>query len=376
MALPEPKTTPAREPPAPRGNERENQHGNQRGNERGNEPAQDGAAPPRWARWVSLFIGGAALVALGVTLYTVGLGTIVAQLHIIGWWFLPIIALEVASALCDAAVIHGFLGSGGRRPGFLAVLKAQVAGRSINLVTPMASIGEATKVTMLMRDTSSVRATAAIVRFNLSYIAVNLASVIIGAPICAWVLPLPRWMENTLWIGSALAVVVVVAVGLLLRAGLTSSVIGAVRGLRLLSDKRARALRQRLKGLDRSLRGEQGLHSWLPGLWALGSKIFGWATIWIVMYANGQPPSLGVMATLASAGTVVGLASNLAPMGIGINEAGVAVLMSALGEQASLGVTTVVARRAIQIVYAAIGLALMATTEARRPKRRDVAARK
>jgi uncharacterized membrane protein YbhN (UPF0104 family) len=318
---------------------------------------------------VSLLIGGVALVALGVTLYSVGFSTIVTQVRIIGWWFFPLIALELGSALCDAAVIHGFLGPGGRRPGFWGVLKAQVVGRSINLVTPMASIGEATKVTLLMRDTSSGRATAAVVRFNLSYIAVNLATVMIGAPICAWVLPLPRWMEHTLWFGSALALALTVAVALLLRAGLTSSMIQAVRAVRLLSAARARALRERLRGLDGSLRGEHGLSSWRPGLWALASKILGWVIIWVVMYANGQPPSVGVMATLASAGTAVTMAAGVVPMGLGLSEAGTAALMAALGEEASLGVTTVMARRAFQLVYAAVGLIWMATTETRRTKR-------
>jgi uncharacterized protein (TIRG00374 family) len=318
---------------------------------------------PRWARWVSLIVGIFAVGALGVTLYTVGLGTIWKHLRIIGWWFVPILALEVASAFADAAVIHGFLGSGGRRPSFFRVLEAQVAGRSINLVTPMASLGEATKATMLMRETSSGRAVAAVVRFNMSYVAVNLFVVIAGAPICALVLPLPTWMSRLLWIGSAAALAVVVGVALLLRAGMLSTALRVIRSMRLLSEERSAKLRQRLREIDRSLAGEHGLRSWVPGLWALVSKILGWVIVWIVMYANGQPPSLGVMATLASAGTLVSIVANVAPMGIGISEAGTGALMAALGEQASLGVTTVLARRVMQICYAVIGLTLIATTE-------------
>lgn len=318
---------------------------------------------PSWAKWVSRLVGVGALIALVVTLYSVGFGTIWNQLRIIGWWFVPIVLLEVASAFADAMVIHGFLGSGGRRPSYWSVLKAQVSGRAINLVTPMASLGEATKVTMLMRETSSSRAVAAVVRFNISYAGLNLMAVIIGAPICALVLPLPWWLEQTLWIGTGLAVAVIVAVALLLRAGLLGSLIKGVRTVRLLSDERAKKLQQRLKDVDKSLRGDRGLRSWLPGLWALVSKVMGWTIVWIVMNANGETPSVGVMATMASAGTVVNIISNVAPMGIGINEAGTAALMAALGVNAGLGVTTVLARRVITIFYAAIGLTLMATSD-------------
>lgn len=329
----------------------------------GRRPEDGEEGEPRWARWVSLLVGAIAAVALGFTVYSVGLGAIVAQLRLIGWWFLPIVVLEAGSAFADAAVIHGFLGPGGRRASFLRVLEAQVAGRAINLVTPMASVGEATKISMLVRHTKSQRAVAAIVRFNLSYIGINLGSIVLGAPICALVLPLPGWLERMLWIGTAVAVCVVVAVVVLLRAGLVGSLISALRGVHVLRAERARALRKKLREVDRSLRGDHGLRSWLPALWALVSKVLGWAIIWIVMAVNGEPPSLGVMATLASAGTLVSIASNVVPMGIGLNEAGVAALMAALGESPSLGVTTVLARRVIQLVYAAVGLTLMATTE-------------
>lgn len=327
----------------------------------GEPDEEESAGTPKWAKWISRLVFLGALIALGVTLYSVGFGTIWSQLRIIGWWFVPIVLLEVASAFADALVIHGFLGSGGRRPGYWSVLKAQVSGRAINLVTPMASLGEATKVTMLMRETSSGRAVAAVVRFNLSYAALNLMAVVIGAPIVALALNLPSWMEKTLWIGTGVSVAVIAGVSLLLRAGLLGSLLQGLRSVRILSEERTKKLKQKIKEVDHSLRGDRGLRSWLPGLWALVSKIMGWAIVWIVMSVNGHPPGVGVLATLASAGTLVNLVSNIAPMGIGLNEAGTAALMSALGVNASLGVTTVLARRVIQICYAAVGLTLMAT---------------
>lgn len=343
--------------PCPSMSERPNENEREQNREGG-----DGETP-KWAKWTSRIAGLIAVIALGVTLYSVGLGAVWSQLTLIGWWFIPIMLLEVCSAFADAAVIHGFLGSGGRRPNFWSVLKAQVSGRAINLVTPMASIGEATKVTMLMRHTSSRRAVAAVVRFNLSYAAWNLLAVVIGAPICALTLPLPDWLEKLLWIGTGVSVVLIIGVALLLRAGLLGSLIQGIRGVRIISEERAKKLKKKLKEVDQSLRGDRGLRSWLPGLWALVSKTFGWVIIWIVLDVNGQSPGVGTMAVMASAGTLVSLISNVVPMGIGVSEAGNAALMAALGESPGLGVTTVLARRVIQMCYAAVGLMLMATTE-------------
>lgn len=339
-------------------------------------PAADdpsAAAPPvrpRWARWFTLVVTAIAIVALVITVWSTGLGALYDQLRSIGGWFVVILALEGVATLCDGAVLHGFLGRGGRRPGFLRVLEAQVAGRAINVVTPMASIGEATKVTMLMRHTETSRAVAAVVRFNLSYVAINLAFVLIGAPICAATLPLPAWMIRTLWIGTAVGGAIAVGLVIVVRAGLVVSLIRVARALRLISRDRFAVWRDRLRKLDASTRGEHGLRSWLPGLWALPSKGLIWVGGWLVLYANGEPPSLGVMAALASAGTLINAGSNVVPLGIGVSEGGTAALMAALGESPTLGVTMVVARRVVFLTYAAVGLAIIAADESR-PSRAD-----
>lgn len=320
---------------------------------------------PRWARWFTLAASAVAIVALVITVWSTGPGTLYRQLRSIGGWFAIILGLEAVATVCDALVLHGFLGPGGRRPGFARVMEAQLAGRAINVVTPLASLGEATKVTMLMRDTDSGRAVATVVRFNLSFVAVNVAFVLVGAPICAATLPLPAWTVRTLWLGTAVAALVGVGLVLLVRAGLVASLIRVLRAVRLISRDRFAVWRERLRRLDAAMRGERGLRSWLPGLWALPSKALMWVGAWLVLYANGEPPSVGVMAALATAGTVINFASNLVPLGLGVSEGGTAALMAALGESPALGVTIVVARRVVFLTYAALGLLVMTADEAR-----------
>ena len=90
-----------------------------------------------------------------------------------------------------------------------------------------------------------------------------------------------------------------------------------------------------------------------------------WLAAWLVLAANGHAPPLEVMAVIATAGTLVNIVANLVPLGLGVAEGGTAALMAALGQPASLGVTMAVARRGVQLLYAAFGLTLLVSAEAR-----------
>lgn len=320
--------------------------------------------PPRWARRFTLIAGALAIALLAFTIHQVGPATLARELGAIGWWFTALIAIEIVAALCDALAISGFLGPAPPRSSFRRVLQAQVIGRAINLVTPLASVGEATKATLLMRDTASSRAAAAIGRFGLAYVIINLGLVTIGAPICAATLDLPAWLTRTLWVGTGLAIVLVIGATAWVQAGLLASAVGALARLRLISPERAAGWRDRGARFDEELRGGGGLRGWWPALFAAISKLLQWLAAWIVLYANGAAPPLDVMAALATAGTVVNIVANIVPLGLGVAEGGTAALMAALGQPASLGVTIALARRAVHLVYAGFGLTLLVTLEA------------
>jgi hypothetical protein len=322
------------------------------------------AAPPRWARGFTIAASLVAALALGATLHQVGVGTVVDELRAVGAWFAALVAIEIVGALCDALAIDGCLGPAAPRSSFRRVLHAQVAGRAINLVTPLASLGEATKVTLLMRDTDTTRAIAAIARFGMVYVLINLSLIVIGAPVCALALPLPAWLVRTLWIGTGVAAVIVTGLALLVRGGMVASVVRGLHRAHLVSAARAAGWTARAHELDQTLRGSS-LRSWRPGGWALISKLSQWVAAWLVLAANGHAPPLAVMAAIATAGTLVNIVANVVPLGLGIAVGGTAALMAALGQPASLGVTMAVARRGVQLLYAAFGLALLVSAEAR-----------
>ena len=325
---------------------------------------EDEGPAPSWTRWLTLGSLVIAVIALGLTIWSVGPRTILDQLRAIGWGFLAIIGIEAVITCVDAAAISGFLGPGGRRPGYLYVLKAQLAGRALNAVTPGGTLGEATKATILLERTPSSRAIASIVRYNLTTIGMTLLSTAIGAPICALVLEVPDWLRLLLWIGAAVSAVLLVTGALLIHRGMLVTVIDVLARIRLVPRRKVGPWRASLGRIDRQLRGGRGslLRRWAPALWVALSRVLTVASSWAVLAIVGQVLGAGQIAAMATIGPLISVASAVVPLGLGVSEGGNAAMFAAIGLPASLGVTVVLARRVMLIIYAVIGIVLMLTS--------------
>lgn len=325
---------------------------------------QDEAPPSSWTRWFTRLSVLAGAIALAITVWSVGPSVLLDHIKDIGVGFAIIIAIEAGVTGCDGAALSGFLGKGGRRPSFGYVLRAQVIGRAINAVTPLASLGEATKATTLMERTSAPRAIGAVLRYNLAHLGVRLTTIALGAPICALVLDVPTWMTWVLVGGSLAAIALVIAGAVLVKRGMLASAVGVLRTLHLVSGERARRWDSKLKAIDERLRDEPGTAGrarWSSVGWVFLSRVLTLTSAWVVLVSMGHSVGVGTVAAISTAGQLVAVASSLVPLGLGIAEAGNAALFTALGEPAALGVAMVLGTRITTLVYAAIGLALMGT---------------
>lgn len=327
------------------------------------DTAEDGAAPS-WTRWFTAASVLVAFVALGLTIWQVGPRNLLDQILDIGIGFGAVILLEILVTACDSAALSGFLGGGGRRPGYFYVLRAQMMGRAINAVTPLGSLGEATKATSLMERTSTPRAIGAVLRYNLAFFGLRLATIAIGAPICALVLDIPSWLTWLLVGGAAVSAALLVAGIYLVKVGMLASAAGALRALRLISAERAARWRAKLDKIDEHLRPQRGgsrRARWTPVGWVVLSRILTLFSTWVVLAATGLLAGPGTMAAITTAGQLIAVAASVVPMGLGIAEAGNGALFAALGDPAALGVAIVLGSRITTLAYAAIGLTLMGT---------------
>jgi len=326
----------------------------------GVEVCEPQVAPPGWAQWVSRISLVAAVVALGATLWAVGPGTLVGHLRTIGWWFAGILALEGVITALDARALYVLACDRGQA-GFGHVLFAQIAGRGVNVVTPGGALGEATKVSLLTHSMSTDRAVASVLFINLASGVIQMALVAVGAPLTAVLLPMPPAFRALLIAAGVIAAVGALAITLLVRRGMLSSLVGAGVALRVVSRKRREKWQAKLHAIDERMQGARDRHGrHMAILYTALSKLVTWASVWLTLAAAGYTASAGEIAALLSAGVVLGWVATVVPLGLGVSETGNYGVFTALQAPPAYGVALALARRVNHLVYACIGFTLLA----------------
>src|SRR3954464_4846286 len=145
---------------------------------------------PAWARWVAKISLVVAAFALVLTVRKVGLLAIAKYFRLIGWWWIAVFVLEVVITSLDAVAIRAFMSPEQHKVKLRSALLSQLAGRSVNAVTPSGNVGEAVKVSVLTEHVSQTRAVATILLYNVVSFTVELAMVAAAAPFVALLVPM------------------------------------------------------------------------------------------------------------------------------------------------------------------------------------------
>jgi hypothetical protein len=321
---------------------------------------------PTWARWVTRISLVIALVALALTIRDTGIGTIVRYFRRIGWWWFAVLALEVAITSLDAVAIRAFLSPEQALVKLRSALLSQLAGRSVNAVTPTGNLGEAVKISVLTEHVSQSRAVATILLYNVVSFCVELGMVAIAAPLAAWLVPMPPTLRTLMFVAGAVCFVLTIGLYTLVHFGVLSSIARLARSLRILSERGFAKWHDALLAVDDKMRLQAGARRRDRGLGIVAvvvSRGTSMTLSLLILHAVGEPITLGFVAAYTVGGFVIYMLSTLVPMGLGISEGGNWELFRALGENPARGVTLVVARRVTLVVYAAIGLVLVAASE-------------
>ncbi len=341
---------------------------------------------PVWARWVTRISLVVALVALVLTIRDTGVATIARYFRRIGWWWFAVLALEVVITSLDAVAIRAFTSPEQGKVRLSSALLSQLAGRSINAVTPGGNLGEAVKVSVLTEHVSQSRAVATILLYNVVSFTVELAMVAVAAPFVALLVPMPSSLRGLMLAAGIVCAVLSVGLYLLVHKGMMSSIARLARRIRvpglawlrgkiwknpapskyLLSDVRFVALHDSLASVDDKMRISEGARrrDRIVGIGAIGlSRLVSMSLSLLILHAVGESITVGFVAAYTVGGFVIYMMSTLVPMGLGISEGGNYWLFRALGENPARGVTLVVARRVTLVIYAAIGLVLVAASE-------------
>ena len=319
---------------------------------------------PKWATWVTRISLAVAIVALVFTIRDVGVRTLGGYLRRIGWWWIAIIALEVLNTTLHSTALRAFAAPDKLR--MRSAILAQLAGRAVNAVTPSGNLGELVKMSVLTEVVNPSRAVATVLLYNVVSFTIELGLVAVAAPFFALLVPMPTGLR---WLFVALGIVCfVISLGiyLLVRRGMLASVARAGVKLRILSPARYQKWEDKLRGVDDKLRLVAGTSKRARafGISALlVSRISAIVLSMVIVYAVGKSVSIGFIAAWTVGSFPIYLSSTLVPMGLGVSEGGYYGLFRTLGYNPAVAVTVVIARRCITIMYAAIGLVLVTTSE-------------
>ena len=310
---------------------------------------------------LAVLVAGAG--ALAWLLHGLGLAAIRELAADVGWSFAAILGLDLAGTCCDAAAIHAFMQPEAHMVSYGRVLAAQVAGRGVNLVTPGGALGEATKVAMLVGHAPRGRVVSSIVLYNLATLYLSVGVMAIGVPITLAFVDVPHQLRVVIWTALGVLVPLVIALGVVVHRGALATLVGAARGLHLISAARAGAWRAKLADIDAHLRElhadrSPGTHRGFAMVCA--SRLCSWAATICVLAVLGVGLHAVLLVGLFSVGVLIGWVASIVPLGIGLADGGNYALFGALGASGPHGVMVTLVGRVRSATIALIGLAVLA----------------
>lgn len=325
---------------------------------------------PLWARLVLRLTFG---FAIGALIYTIlkfpgGPETIPRYFLKIGWFWFAVIAMEAFGTFLDAIAIKAFAAPENKCLSLRHTALAQLSGRAINIVTPTGNLGEVVKMSVLTEYVSQSRAVSTILLYNIVRFIIELGFVALAAPICALLVPMPDWLRALILVGGAVCLVISIGCYVLVRRGMLSSVARALVKIRLIKQARYEKWQDKLQAVDDKLRLVSGAsrRDRVIGISAvLLSQITSMTLSLSILVSLGESLSLGFIGAYVVGGFIIYNIAVFVPMGIGLNEGGWYSLLTLMGEgpaRVAAGTMMVLARRVTLLMYAGIGLFLIAAS--------------
>jgi uncharacterized protein (TIRG00374 family) len=302
----------------------------------------------------ALLVFGAVLLA--VLVYRVGTEPILTTLGRLTWWQFALVCLPYAAISAADTLGWRFAFAQDRAP-FRRLYGARLAGEALNVVTAIGAVGgEAAKAWLVRRDVAYEESVPSIIIAKTTITLAQALFLLVGVGL-AWA-TLPAGAD--VWRAMAwLLVVEVLAVsgflgaqlsGLVARGGRLLRMFGAAEGVAY-AEALQRALRDYYRTQWRRLGLSLGFH--LAG-WLLGALDAA-----VILWALDLRGTIAAATIIEAIGSGVRFATFLVPASLGPSEAANAAAFAALGLGAGAGLAFSFVRRARQVVWIVIGLAVL-----------------
>jgi glycosyltransferase 2 family protein len=307
-------------------------------------------------RAIKIVLLALGAILLAVLVYRIGAEPILATLGRLTWWQFVLVCLPYAAIAAADTLGWRFAFSRDRAP-FRRLYGARLAGEALNLVTAIGAVGgEAAKAWLVRRDVAYEESVPSIIIAKTTITLAQTLFLFLGV-VLAWS-TLPAGAD----VGRAMAWLLVVELlavggfvaaqvsGLVARGGRLLRMLGASEGVAY-AETLQRALRDYYRTQWRRLGLSLGFH--LAG-WLLGALDAA-----VILWALDLHTPIATATIIEAIGSGVRFATFLVPASLGPSEAANVAAFAALGLGAGAGLAFSFVRRARQVVWVAIGLAVL-----------------
>ncbi len=304
------------------------------------------------------------LVLFGFVLAQADLGEVWMHIRQLEWWgFIAILALYVVSVAMDVGAWLLFFHS--LAPKWINVIRlfpVHMAGEALNVVTPGAPFGGEPLKAILLKNRYQVpyqETVSSQILIQSILVATQVGFVFVGFGIMLWL----DLLDGAYRTGAGLALVFL-TFGLLMvitiqRYAILSRFARRIGGSVL--KRRIAALIRQIHQLENRLihfyRREPGRIA-AACFFELGNWILGAVEIYLICYLLGHPISLSEAWVIESVVFLVRMVLFAVPIGIGAQEGAFFVICDAITGVPSLGVALALIRRARELTWISLGLAL------------------
>jgi glycosyltransferase 2 family protein len=307
----------------------------------------------RTVKAVFLILG---VILLGVLVYRVGAGPILATLGRLTWWQFGIVCLPYAVIMAADTLGWRFAFARDRAP-FWRLYGARLAGEALNVVTAVGAVGgEAAKAWLVRRDVTYEESVPSVIVAKTTITLSQALFLLLGLVLARLTLPAGAdIVRGMMW----LLVIEVLAVGGFVGAQLSGLVARGGRLLEVFGVIRDTAYAETL---DRALRDYYRTQWRRLGL-SFGFHLAGWLLsaldAIVILWALGLTASITTAIIIEALGSGVRFATFLVPASLGPSEAANAAALAALGFGAGAGLAFSFVRRARQVVWIVLGIAVL-----------------
>lgn len=309
------------------------------------------SAGRRHAVTVVAALAGLALLAFAVG--RAGAAEIADGIRRVGWGLVPVLGLAGLRFLVRAGSWRLCMPPAARLP-LRQAFTVFLAGDALGSMTPLGlAASEPTKIFLARHRLATRESVAALALDNLVYAGSIVAMIAIGTVVAVITVPLPsEWRE------AGLAAVLVLAAGVVVAQRLLRGTWDAARGPRP-------AWRQPLATLRQSVLLFSAEHA--PRVWrvflldGLFHALAVLEVFLVLRWVAGDPsPTVAQAVVFETLNRVVTVVFKFVPFRVGVDEAVSGALAPVLALQGATGVTLALVRKARNLIWAGVGLLLIA----------------